>query len=121
MSMDKHISSVVKTCFLQLHKFCHIRSFTPKSTAITFVNAFIHSSIDYCNNLIYGLPKYSRHRLQKVQNFVARNVTHITRSSHITPILMFLHWLPVKYCIYFKLCCIIYSVLSLGEPHYLNS
>ena len=43
MSMDKHISSVVKTCFHQLREFRHIRSFIPKSAAIIFANAFIHS------------------------------------------------------------------------------
>ena len=36
MFMDKHISSVVKTCFHQLREFRHIRSFIPKSAAITF-------------------------------------------------------------------------------------
>ena len=38
-----------------------------------------------------------------------------------TPILKSLHWLPVKYCINFKLCCITHRTLSLGELHYLNS
>ena len=38
-----------------------------------------------------------------------------------TPILKSLHWLPVKYCINFKLCCITHRTLSLGEIHYLNS
>ena len=70
--MDKHISSVEKTRFLQLREFRHIRSFIPKSAAITFTNAFIHSRIDYCNSLLYGLPTYF---LQKVQNSVARIVT----------------------------------------------
>ena len=65
MSMDKHISSVVKTCFHQLREFRHIRSFIPKSAAIIFANAFIHSRIDYCNSLFYGLSKYSINRLQK--------------------------------------------------------
>ena len=65
MSMDKHISSVVKTCFHQLREFRHIRSFIPKSAAIIFANAFIHSRIDYCNSLFYGLPKYSINRLYK--------------------------------------------------------
>ena len=59
MSMDKHISSVVKTCFYQRREFCHIRSFIPKSAAIIFANAFMHSCINYCNSLFYGLPKYS--------------------------------------------------------------
>ena len=121
MSMDKHISSVVKTCFHQLREFSHIRSFIPKSAVITFANAFIHSCIDYCNSLFYGLPKYSINRLQKIQNSVARIVTRTSRSSHITPVLKSLHWLPVQYRINFKLCCITHRALSLKEPHYLNS
>ena len=121
MSMDKHISSVVKTCFHQLREFRHIRSFIPKSDAIIFANAFIHSCIDYCNNLIYGLPKYSTNRLQKIQNSVARIVTRTSRSSHITPVNKSLHWLPVQYRINFKLCCITHLALSLKEPNYLNS
>ena len=57
MSMNKHISSVVKTCFHQLREFRHIRSFIPKPAVIMFANAFIHSCIDYCNSRFYGLPK----------------------------------------------------------------
>ena len=113
--MDRHVSSVVKTCFLQLCEFHHIRSFIPKSAAITFANAFIHSRIDYCNSLSYGFPKYSLHCLQKVQNSVAGIVTHTSRSSHITLLLKSLHWLPIKYRITFKLCCITHRTLSLGN------
>ena len=116
MSMDKHISSVVKTCFHQLREFRHIRSFIPKSAAIIFANAFIHSRIDYCNSLFYGLPKYSINRLQKYNTQLLGS-----RSSHITPVLKSLHWLPVQYRINFKLCCITHHALSLEEPYYLNS
>ena len=119
--MDKHISSVIKTCFLLLCEFRHIQSFIPKSAAITFANAFKYSRMDYCNSLLYGLPKYSLYRLQKVQNSVAHIVTRISRLSHSTPLLKSLHWLLVKYRINFKLCCTTHRVLSLREPHYLNS
>ena len=74
-----------------------------------------------CNSLFYGLPKYSINRLQKIQNSVARIVTRTSRSSHITPVLKSLHWLPVQYRINFKLCCITHRALSLKEPYYLNS
>ena len=121
MSMDRHIASVVKTCFHQLREFCHIRSFIPKYAAIILANTFIHSRIDYCKNLFYSLPKYSINRLQKIQNSVARIVTRTSRSSHITPVLKSLHWLPVQYRFNFKLCCITHRALTLGEPHYLNS
>ena len=121
MSTDKHISSVVKTCFHQLREFHHIRSFIPKSAAIIFANVFIHSRTNYCNSLFYGLPKYSINRLQRIQNSVVRIVTRISRSSHITPVLKFFYWLPVQYRINFKPCCIAHCALSLREPHYLNS
>ena len=119
--MDKHISSVVKTCFHQLREFRHIRSFIPKFAAITFANAFIHFRIDYFNSLYYGLPKYSINRPQNLQTSVIRIVTHTSHLSQITPILKSLFWLPVQYCINFKLCCIAHRTLSLGKSHYLNS
>ena len=91
-SMAKHFSSVVKTCFLQLREFRHIRSFIPKSAAITFANVFIHSRIDYHYSLLYGLPKYSLHRLQKVQNSIARIFTGTFCSSYVTSILKSSYW-----------------------------
>ena len=121
MSLDKHISSAVKTCFHQLREFRHIRSFFLKSATIIFANAFIHFRIDYCNSLFYGLSKNSINSFQKIQNSVVCIVTRTSRLSHITLVLKSLHWLPVQYRINFKLCCISHPVLSLEEPHYLNS
>ena len=124
MSLDNHISSLIKSCFLQLCDFCHIRLLISKTDAITLANSHIHSHVDYYyyfNSLFYGLPNYSIHRLQKVQNTAARFVTHNVRSSHITPILKSLHWLPVNYRINFKICYITHHALSLHEPHYLSS
>ena len=121
MSVDKHISSVRKTCFHQFREFRHIRSFIPKSVAIIFANALIYSRKEYCNSLFYGLLKYSINRLQKIQNSVARIVIRTSRSSYITPVIKSLHWLPVQYRINFKVCCITHGALSLEEPHFLNS
>ena len=120
MLLDERISSVAKTCFLQLREFCHIQSFIPKSTAITLAIAFIHFRLDYFYSLFYGLLKNSIDRLQEIQYSVARTVTRTSRSSNITPILKSLYYLPVKYHINFKLCCITQRALSLGEPRYLN-
>ena len=67
----------------------------------------------------FGLPKYSIHRLQKMQNTTAR----IFRFIHIMPCLKFLHWIQVGllYRINFKICCLIHRAISLGEPYYLRS
>ena len=82
---------------MQLRDFRHIRLLISKTAAITLANSIIHSRPDYCNSLLYGLPNYPIHRLQKFQNTTARIVTRSVRSSHITPILKSLHWLPVNY------------------------
>ena len=62
----------------------------------THTHIYTHFRINYCNSLFHGLPKYSIIRLQKRQNSVARIVTHTFHSSHITPVLKSLHWLPVQ-------------------------
>ena len=91
------------------------------TAVIILFNLFIHSRRDYCNSLCCGLLNYSIHRLQKVQNTGARIVTGNVRSSHITPVLESLHWLPVNYRLNLKICFITHRALSLDEPHYLSS
>ena len=51
MSMDKHISAILKSCFLQLRNFYHICPFISKTAALTLANAFVHTHFDYCNSL----------------------------------------------------------------------
>src|SRR5664279_3063843 len=51
---------------------------------------------------------------------MARIVTRSTRSDHITPVLVDLHWLPVQYRIQFKVAITTFKVLTTHEPHYLT-
>ena len=55
------------------------------------VNALVISRLDYCNCLLYGIPKYQRDKLQRIQNTAARLVMGLKRSDHVTPILKNLH------------------------------
>ena len=92
---------------MQLRDFRRIHPLISKTAAITLANSFIHSRLDYCSSILYGLPNYSIHHLQKIQNLAARIITSSVRSSQITPVLKSLHWLPVNYCINFRIFCII--------------
>ena len=68
---------------------CCVRPYTFDSkTASTIALSVVHSKLDYCNSLYCNLPN----RLQQIQNTVVK----APKSSHITPILRFLHWLNIN-------------------------
>jgi len=68
------------------------------------------SRLDYNNSVLAALPTSTLQPLQSVQNAAARLVFGLSRSDHVTPTLIQLHWLPVSYGIKFKLCCLVHAI-----------
>ena len=58
--------------------------------------------------------------LQLVQNAAARILTRTKGFEHITPVLASLHWLPIKFCIDFKVLLITCRALNGLTPPYLK-
>ena len=65
-----------------------------------------------------GLSGFNQHKLQSIQNTLARIVTNHRKYAHVTPILQKLHWLPVKYRCIFKTATLVYKFLHSGSPSY---
>ncbi len=86
------------------------------SDAEKLVHAFMTSRLDYCNALLGDCPASSINKLQIVQNAAARVLTY-----HITPILQSLHWLPIKFCISYKILLLAYKALNYLAPAYLTN
>ena len=76
--------------------------------------------LDYCNGILYGIPKYQRDKLQRIQNIAARMISGTQTTDHITPILKNLHWLPVEARINFKILLITYKILNGQSASYLE-
>ena len=102
MSMDNHIAAICKSAFYHLRNISRIRKYLSFHTAETLVHAFVSSRLDFCNSLLFGLPKQTLKKLQHVQNVAARIVTLTRKYEHITPVLYNLHWLPIEERIIFK-------------------
>ena len=78
------------------------------------------SRLDYCNSVLYGIPKYQRDKLQRIQNIAARMVTGTRSTDHITPVLKNLHWLPFEARISLKILLMTYKILNGQSTSYLE-
>ena len=78
------------------------------------------SKLDNCNSLLYGIPQNLIQRLQLVQNCAARLVFNKRKFEHVTPLLIDLHWLPIKQRIVFKILVTTYKTLNGLAPGYIT-
>ena len=103
LCMSTHITKACNAAFYHLHNIRRIKRYLSRDSLLTLIHAFITSRLDYCNGLLYGLPKAQTAKLQRVQNAAVRLVMNIGKYSHITPALYELHWLPICLRIHFPL------------------
>ena len=75
--------------------------------------------LDYCNSLLSGLPASSVQSLCRIQYCAARLTLKKRKTDHITPLFQFLHWLPVKQRIQYKINTLCYKCITGIAPSYL--
>ena len=119
VNLEKHVMNTFKMAFYHLRNIARIRNCLSQDHAETLVHAFISSKLDYCNDLLYGLPKSVIDKLQYAQNCAARLVIRTRSSEHITQVLRRLHWLPVRQRITYKIVLFTYKALNGMAPRYI--
>jgi hypothetical protein len=120
MKLEVHVKNVCRSAYHQLHSIYRIRRYLTQEATKSVVHAYITSRLDYCNSLLIGLPQHLLNRLQRVQYAAVCLVTGTPRTSHITPVLNELHWLPVSHRILFKVGLLTYKALHGLAPVYLT-
>jgi hypothetical protein len=120
LKMSSHVSNICKSASYSLRRIGQIRRYLNPASTEKLVHAFISSKLDYCNSVLHGLPDKDLSKLQRIQNSAARLVTSKNKHEHITPVLLTLHWLPVKKRIVFKILLLTFKVLHGLAPCYLS-
>src|SRR6218665_547756 len=120
LSFFNHISSLFRSCFMHIRDLRCIQPMLDFKTASTIATSIVHSKLDYCNFLFLNLDSSQIHRLQLIQNSLARAVTRTPRYHHINPVLKSLHWLKVPECIHLKVLSLTYNSLQSSKPTYLR-
>ena len=96
LTMNARVSNIARTSYFELRCLASIRKFLTSTATATLVSAFVLSIIDYCSSLLFGSTHDVTSHLQRIQNYEARVILCLTKSSSITTHLKSLHWLPVK-------------------------
>ena len=117
--MSTHVSKFASFCSYYIYNIRRIRKYLSRGVCETLVNALITSRLDYCNSLLYGSPSSLLARLQRVQNSAARLIYNVSRTSSSSPLLINLHWLPVKHHILFKILLITYKAIHSLASEYI--
>ena len=82
--MSRQVNNICKSAFLAIHNIGKIRNHLNQSTAEKLVHAFVTSKIDFCNSLLFGLPKKKLDKLQRVLSAAARITSRTKKiSAHI--------------------------------------
>ena len=121
LSFSSHINEICKKSTRATRSIGRIWKYLLLDGLKMLVNALVISRLDYCNCLLYGIPKYQRDKLQRIQNTAAPLVMGLKRSDHVTPILKNLHWLPVeKRTEFIKIILITYKTIYGQSADYLK-
>ena len=84
LTMNAHVANTARSCYFKLHRLVSIRRFLTSTATATLVSAFVLSRIDYCNSLLFGSTHDVTSHLQRIQNYAARVILHLPKSSSIT-------------------------------------
>ena len=79
-NVDDYFSGVCRSTHFHLRNIGKIRHLLSYDACAKLIHAFISMRLDYCNSLLYNLPKSSIERLQKIQNQADSNKNTSTRS-----------------------------------------
>ena len=119
MSFEEHVNELCRTAFYHTRNISHIRPCLSIDSTKTLVHALVTSRLDHSNALLYGLNDYLIQRLQYVMNAAAKVITCKRKFDHVTPLLIELHWLPVRQRIVFKILLYTFKALHGATPTYL--
>ena len=118
LTMNAHVSKIVRTCYFELRPLASIRRFLTSAATATLASAFILSRYDYSSSLLFGSTHDVTSNLQRIQNYAARVILRLPKSSSITIHLESLQWLPFKVRSTYKIACSCYHCHSSTAPSY---
>ena len=121
---DAHISSIIRSCNFRQCQLARVCCYISDEACRLAMLALVVSRLGYCNALLARASQHQLEKLQWLQNCAARWVAHPHTLPggvvHVTPILQWLHWLPVCQRVLYKVCVLVHHCVHGVGPSYLS-
>ena len=79
LNFDDHITAICRSTHFHIRNIGKIRNLLSYDACSTIIHALISCRLDYCNSILYNVPKSKTDRLQRIQNQCARILTKSPR------------------------------------------
>ena len=83
-TMNAHVSNIARSCYHKLRRLASIRRFMTNTATATIVSAFALSRIDNRRLLLFRSTHDVTPHLKRIQNYAARVILRLTKSSSIS-------------------------------------
>jgi hypothetical protein len=108
-------------CLHHIKAHHHIRASLTTDVYITLATALVQSRLDYANTILYNATAANLHKLQRIQNALAKAFFPTYFRLSASELIHNLHWLPINKRIDFKIAVITYELLAQNQPTYLRN
>ena len=121
LTFDKHVIHICKAYSFHMRALRHIRPCLTDDVAKTIASALVSSRLDYANAVLVRGSDKNITKLQRTQNNLAHIVTRKYERRGVMQSLKYLHWLPIRWRIDYKIAVTTYKVITTGQSQYLCS
>ena len=111
LNFDDHITAICRSTHFHIRNMDKIRNLLSYDACSPIIHALISCRLDYCNYIMYNVPRSKTDQLQRLQNQCARILTK--------PVLKNVHWLKIQDRIIYKILMLTYKSYYNMAPPYL--
>ena len=85
LNFDDHITAIYRSTHFHIRNIGKIWNLLSYDACSTIIHALISSRLDYCNSILYNVPRSKTDRLQSLQKQNSRILTKSPRREHYYP------------------------------------
>jgi hypothetical protein len=120
LTFKHHIKVKCQVAASNIRKISMIRAYIDINSAKQLASGLVLSHLDYSNSVLCGLPNTSIDMLQRIQNWAAKVVLRWSKLDSSSQALKYLHWLPIRERIDYKIACLVFKCLERSAPETLS-